>query len=396
MKFKKEILPVGRYLVSDSSGKKVTREFDESFLKEVATNSTSMIEAGLKIPAPFKHLKEAVPVTEEISDDAYSNAGYWEKIWFEDGSLYGEIEAPGETTDANSPAGKLTSTVQEVSACIKNSWKDGLGRDWGPSMLHGAPVLHPVVPGQEGFELVEDAVALSISGMMETPTQGDISCLSRDLEESGIYLPPETLLEDLPKVLTIALKQKKLNINSDDDDSEFVESRSVFMSLPGETTMPVTKREADHLLTLGAINPKNNKPFTLEDFDIADDPKDTINLSLTKTLIGDKKTTLKKRVESLIETGRTTKAFAESKLYPQIDTYNLSFGKDAAIEEAPIESLIENLEALDATKKVENKTDDVNNLSMTEEVHDPTKNDEGGEMDQAAIDACVKELLENA
>lgn len=393
MKFKKKILPVGKYLVSTSSGRKVVRDFSADYLKTVAENSTKMIEAGLKVPAPFKHLKEAVPVTEELSDDAYANAGYWEKVWFEDDGLYGELQSTGDPNDNNTPAGKLTSTVKEVSACIKDSWTDGLGREWGPSMLHGAPVLHPVVPGQDGFELMEEAVALSISGMMSEPTPMDIAELSRSLEDNGVYLPPETLLEDLPKVLTIALKQLKLAKTQDPDDTEIAETRSVFMSHTGESKVSITAKEAAYLISLNAINPKTSKPFKEEDFDIQPDPREAINLSLTKTLISDKKSTLKKRVENLIETGRTSKEFAESKLYPQIDAYNLSFGTDATIEQAAIELLVENLESLDVPNTPEDKKGGDSNLSMVESIHDPSEGDPGTEFTPEQLDEVVKEML---
>src|SRR5690606_24040473 len=99
-----------------------------------------------------------------------------------------------------------------VSVCIKDSWVDGVGREWGPCILHCAPVLHPIVPGQDGFSLLDDAVALSISGLAEETTVENLAALSKEFEDSiGIYVPPDTILADLPKVLMIALRQHKLS-----------------------------------------------------------------------------------------------------------------------------------------------------------------------------------------
>src|SRR5690606_30074180 len=122
-------------------------------------------QSGLRIPAPFQHLKEAIP-TETVEADAYNNGGYWEKFELSvvDGKnvLVGVIDTPGDVNDPNTPAGKFTSTAKEVSVCVKDQWTDGVGREWGPCILHCAGVLHPVVPGQEGFSILDDSIALSI------------------------------------------------------------------------------------------------------------------------------------------------------------------------------------------------------------------------------------------
>jgi hypothetical protein len=356
-RFKKTILPVGKYLVTRPNGSRTLKEFTADYLKTVAKNATDMLKAGLRIPAPFKHVKEAVPVEESPETNSFDNAGYWTEITVEeiDGQqvLCGIIDAPGEVDNYESPAGKLAHRIKEVSACIVDTWTDGKNRTWGPSILHGAAVVNPVVPDQKEFALLSfptDSYILSASGeVMETIDQSSIAQLSKALEDNArIYLPPDTLPQDLVKVLLVSLKQHNLSTEQPGDEAEVVDTQSVFMSLPEGKKMPLSKVQAEELVKLGAINPKTNKPFTLEDFEVSDQPTqlERYALALTTTLVDERKTTLRKRINDLIGTGRTTKEFAETRLYPEIDKYELSLGDGAKFEPNRFDLLIESLEAL--------------------------------------------------
>lgn len=350
-KLKKAILPIGEYLVSTADGGRTAKKFSESYLREVSENANKMVLAGLRIPAPFKHLKEALP-TEKVDTDSYANAGYWESFQIESikgiPTLVGIIDAPGTAEDMNTPAGKLTHTIKEVSACIKDSWTDGKGRNWGPCILHGAPVLHPIVPGQDGFALLEDSVALSVLDIVSEPTQADLAQLSTELSKSGIYVPPDTMINDLPKILITVLKQKQLSETVENDDHEIVESTSVFMSLPEGLKMKVTKSVAETMIALGAVNPGTKKAYTMEDFEIQKDQVETYALAVTDELRESKKRDLLGRVNAVVASGRTSKEFAESKIIPQIATYQLSLGDGAKFVPNNVDMMVEALEALPA------------------------------------------------
>ena len=359
-KFKKTILPVGSFLVTRPDGSRTLKEFTADYLKQVADNASKMLEAGLRIPVPFRHSRDAVPVEEVPETNSYDNAGYWEKITFEevDGqpALCGIAEVPGNPDDLESPAGKLASRVKEVSACIVDKWTDGKNRDWGPSILHGAAVVNPVVPDQREFSLLSfpsDSFILSMSSQAQEMSQGDISELSKALADSAkIYLPPDTLPEDLVKVLLVSLKQHTLLKEDPDTDAEVVDTQSVYMSLPEGTKMPLSKAQAEELVSLGALNPKTKEPFKLDDFEIqAEEPKghsdlERYALALTVQFTDERKDGLRKRVNDLIATGRTTKEYADARLFPAIDSYELSLGDGAKFEPAPVDMLVESLESL--------------------------------------------------
>ena len=357
LSFTKEILPEGQYLVTTPTGSRILKEFSADYLKTVAKNATDMIAAGLRIPIPFRHSKDAVPLEENIETDSFDNAGYWTSVYVDnvDGvaTLCGVADSPGNIDDMDTPAGKLCHRVKEVSACIVDSWRDGKNRAWGPSMLHGAAVVNPVVPGQKEFALLSfpgDSVMLSMSSMLDqAPSMESIATLSKELEKSvGIYIPPGTLPQDLIKVLLVSLKQHSLTSDQSIEDQEIIDTQSIFMSLPKGKKMPLKKVQAEELVALGALHPETKKPFKIEDFDIDDapTPESQYALALTVELVGEKKTGLKNRVNHLVNTGRTTKEYAESTLYPEVDKYELSLGEGAKFRKNAIDFLVESLEAL--------------------------------------------------
>jgi len=192
--------------------------------------------------------------------------------------------------------------------------------------------------------------------MLTQPTADSISDLSHELERSvGIFLPPETMQDDLIRVLLVSLRQHRMSIDEDDNDEEIIDAQSIFMSLPEGKKMPLTKTQADELVKLGAVNPKTSQPFVLEDFEVQapeDDPVRQYALALTKELTSERQSNLRTRVNGLIATGRTSKEYADAKLFPCIDKYELSLGSGAAFEQNNVDLLVESLESLPASKKV--------------------------------------------
>lgn len=370
------------------------KNFTKEYLKTVSDNANKMVLAGLKIPAPFKHLKEAIP-TDQVDTNSFDNGGYWDSFEIADDNgkptLFGVIDAPGDIDDMRTPAGKLSHTVKEVSACIKDSWTDGLGREWGPCILHSAPVLHPIVPNQAGFTLVEDSVALSVLDVVSEPSMVDIAQLSAELAKSGIYIPPDTIVADLPKVMITVLRQKNLALENDKDDHEVVETTSVFMSLPEGVKMKVTKQIAETMVALGAVNPKTQKAFVIEDFEIAADPMATYALAVTDQLKEQKKAELINRVNAIVAAGKTTKEFADASIFPQIDKYELSLGDGAKFQPNNIDLLVQSLEALPAVTK---PTPQGNKLPNGAEVHVNLSYDEpDNDMSADDVAKLQKEML---
>ena len=401
--FKKEILPEGEYLVTLPHGKRTLKTFTKDYLGKIVENFNRMSDVGLRVPAPFEHDPKALPVSEIPETNSFDNAGYWQELSIEDvdgkPTLFGVVNAPGNTDDMSTPAGKLANTIKEISACIKDSWTDGLGRDWGPSMLHGAPVINPVVPGQSEFTMMDGAIALSISGIVEDgPSTESIAMLAKELEDSvGIHLPVNTLPDDLIKVLIVSLKQHKLTSDQTIEDQEILDTQSIFMSLPEGTKMPLNQKQAEELVALGAINPKTKESFTVEDFDVDETPsvESRYNLALTAQLTDEKRNGLKGRVNNLVVSGRVTKEHAEAALFPEIDKYELSLGEDAKFKPNTIDLVVESLEALPAKEPVEPQSLMSNGLPTGSATHDgiPATSPTESKLTADEAEAMKKELL---
>lgn len=404
-KFTKSILPEGEYLITLSNGKQTLKRFTKDFLSTVVDNTNKMIkEGGLRIPAPFKHVEEAIPVEENVATDSFQNAGYWDSFELKEkdgvATLCGVIDAPGSVDNLDTPAGKLQNTVKEVSACIKEAWRDGKDRLWGPCILHGAPVLHPVVPGQEGFSLVDEAFALSASGMLSEPSSDSIADLSKAFSETvGIYLPPGTPPEDIVKVLMVSLNQYKLAKSVDEDEAAIVDTQSIFMSLPQGKKMPFTTKQAEELVGLGLLDPNTKEPIKIEDLKehVSDEPSPERQyaLALTQQFIDQRKNGLKDRINKLVETGRCNKEYAEATLYPEVDKYQLSLGDGAQFQKNNIDMLVESLEQLEP--KVEPSTQPDYRLSQHDLPPGATSHNgdpgEGDKMTDEQMEAMTKEML---
>ena len=373
----KKILPIGKYKVSSNRGR-IFREFDEPYLRKVADNTNKMIAAGLKIPAVFRHRKDAIPRDEQEwkefelevnkTSDPFQNAGYWQRFWIapdEKGkpSIYGEIDTPGEVSQTDSMAWRLANVNKEVSASITENFEDGKGRTWTDSLLHVAVVNHAVVPDQTDFK---DNVTIVNMSMEETDND-DISTISElvtNLKKVGINLPGNTNKSMFLRDLNIAL----LQVSERDNTGDLVPA-PIYMSI--EENMAFTEVQAKALVDGKVVNPTTGKPYTMEDLGFKAVPPTTpISLDLTAQLAELKaenekqkgvisafmkqmvtKTTdsIQKRINALVDAGKITKEYADTALQPKV-TYNLSITADQQIADHPLEMMLSAFEAMPSPK----------------------------------------------
>lgn len=168
MRFLKDIVTVGSYDIPTPSGKRIRHSFDESRLQDWADTASKMKSAGLRIPAPFAHSEDALPV--QVGNDgmlprADLNAGFWESVWYDDErkTLVGLLDAPGKEDDPNTPAGKIAKSVKDVSIYVRPEFTDGKGQEWKDAIMHIACVTHPIQPDQSNFQPAEDGLAISMA-----------------------------------------------------------------------------------------------------------------------------------------------------------------------------------------------------------------------------------------
>lgn len=360
---RKEILPTGTYSVMTANGR-VTKEFSPSYLRHVAKNANKMIKAGLRIPTPFGHSKDAVP---HASDNPKDNAGYWHRFWVsnENGKpgIWGEVEAPGSEEDTNSPYYKAKHTAKETSVCIHEHYVDGKQRKWDNAIMHVALVNHPVVPGQKDFEHVPENTSVVNMSMLSTESTLDnanISGLVKKLRDVvKLYLPDNCTIETLVKDLTVAVGQYELC--SPKQDGSIVPA-PVYLSTQAkikDENMPMTNEQIQSIIATGAVNPVTGKPFTADDFAVqsqvsSEDKKSAALLkAFTNKLVEQAKNSVVARINSLVESGRISKEYADTHLQPKVEFQMSLIGtqENPAIADHPLGMTLSALESLPAPTK---------------------------------------------
>lgn len=353
MKYVKEILTEGEYEVSTFSGSK-KKVFTSDDLKKISSTASKMLKAGIKIPAPFKHLQEGVFVTpvEEVTEsvDPVKNAGFWEKIYVrknEHGtmSLYGVIDAPGKEDDPDSPAYKVSRTVKDTSIGLLPGFKDGKGRAWGDhAVAHIALPVDPIEPDQTNFlplpdSEIEDYEVIAMSRKMI----GNVSQVLTLLKDRGISLPADTTNENFLDRLLVALMQDQKTSNSSlgqKPSNGKVESYPIMMSL--------TKKQVEAILAANLQNPETGASFTAEDLkevpsDVEQYKKAAEMMSVQLNAIYQER--YKDRIAALVSSGRVNQNYAETNLLPLVNSIQMSF-KNGKADENHLDLTLKALEAL--------------------------------------------------
>ncbi len=354
MKFVKEILTEGEYEVSTFEGSK-KKVFTSSDLRKISTTASKMLKAGIKIPAPFKHIQEGVFVTpvEEVveSPDPAKNAGFWEKIYVRKNdhgtvSLYGVIDAPGKEDDPDSPAFKVSRTVKDTSIGLLPGFKDGKGRTWGDfAVAHIALPVDPIEPDQTNFiplpdSEVEDYEVIAMSRKMT----GNVSQVLTLLSDRGIDLPADTTNENFLDRLLVALMQNQKGTSSlnQKPSNGKVESYPIMMSL--------TKKQVEAILAANLQNPETGNSFTAED--LKDVPSDVEQYKKAAEMMSVQLNSVYQdryndRIKALVASNRISQAFADANLIPLVNSVQMSFENGKPKQNA-LDITLQALEALPA------------------------------------------------
>ena len=369
----KEILPVGNYAVNSPQGR-VARSFDVESITRHAATANNMLQRGLRIPCPFAHHKEAVPVKSTVEPSPYNNAGYWELFSIRKNdkgkpALFGIIDLPGSDNEPDSPYYKAKNTAKEVSISIKPEYLDGTGTKWEDVIMHVALVNHPVVPDQEPFKDIPDGSLVVNMSLLETEDEldnyspGMIASIKNALSQLNIFLPADTSAKTfLRDILTAATQAAQGN-----QGRNHLEPVPIYMST-GDSHVDAAQAKA--IIDAKTLNPTTGKPFTMEDLGFKtapvapaapatlsteeanklrdDNKKLTILLSaMSARWKSDLTASIKNRIDSLLASGRITKEIAEQKLLPHL-AFELSTTSDGQFAPHPLEATLSAFEALPA------------------------------------------------
>lgn len=376
--FEKTILKEGKYRQWNEAQKKyefvpVTRER----LQNLVQTFTKMKSNGMKVPGPWKHDFgiTALSVGDNgLLADSTQNAGFWDDLTTKidsDGkmALVGKIDAPGDPNDPNTPAGKIGTIVKDTSIYTRRNVPFTTDKDevLDEAIMHIALVTHPIETGQSNFQLKEEESNLVMSNMVDdeelAEEQADdseesnsnptnLSQLVDDLKNiCKLFLPPSTTIDNIVENLSIAVGQYKLLQSPEDGSGVKTDSFQVEPLLMSH--LDATQIEA--LISGKVVNPKTGKAYAKEDFGSAqpqqpDTQTQLVMAAMQNSMQADRRRSYRSRIDSLVGSGRTTKAFADSNLYPQADNYNIEF-KDGAVATPMIESLIMSLESIPAPER---------------------------------------------
>lgn len=394
-KFKKLIVTPGTHNVGRVDGSSEIVPITKERIATWAKNTNIAKSLGVKIPAPFAHqdlnknfplpvilgtdgasLADAYSGYSGISWDAAINAGFWEDDFTIDpttGGLIGHVEAPGDEKDSNSIAGKIGTTVKETSVFVMGPRKvvvNGVEHEIGEHLAHVACCLHPSQPGQRNFEPVKVqltpdlklAMSFCMADMVGSPANnapaGAASVVPatnamedptkpKDLELTNLLtmlrnvcyvdLADSTTRESLINDLSLALRQKSADQQETEKDQDSLTQRP-----EGADTKSPSIAMTTNLLPNGTA-PKVDPV-------VVPTAADTLLAMTMSNLIVSKKDALKKRIDRLVATGRTTKVFADAKLYAPVLALAMSpaqlatAGGDISKVRDSVEDLIEGLE----------------------------------------------------
>lgn len=262
----------------DEGGRWVREEtFSIDRLNKIAAIAAKMSDEKIKIPAPFAHRdknkKYVFPVKGDGADaldalhnkplawDASINGGFWRDLRFVDDAsainpefqpgpgLIGTVDTFGDPSDLNSPAGKVSRTVQETSICVLKNYKPPMSdAPYEDYIAHIAMPVHAVEPGQDNFAEVaamseesdDDLIVVSMSDLVQANDGADAQ--EQDdpemvevlgfLTQLKIDLPPDTNRDNLISVLRITLRQKIA------DQKEMTQGNPLTQAPAGSTSKP--------------------------------------------------------------------------------------------------------------------------------------------------------------
>ena len=364
MRFKKPIVTTGVYSIPGDIPRKV--EVTSNRLTHWASQFEKMKTAGISVPAPWNHSKEAFPMStgnDGTLPRSDLNAGWWDKVWVEDNTLWGEVDVP-----SNEDAVKIGTNVKESSIYVRPSFTDGSGTEWKDSLMHIALVTHPIENGQGNFEPVEQGLALAMSQLTEplsmaSPEKAEEQFHasnnvgpgeSKDSQQQGVQgmlellrsvqidLPEDTNEVNFMERLMVALRQKKTSEQPEDQSittpPEGAKEQPAPVAMSQETKSKIQEEE----VTL-------SHEETVEEEVVMSHPKFKAASQTISFLLGhigqQEKNALSARRNDLVATGKVTEAYAAEHLDPSIGSFQMSFGDNGAPELCAASQIMDALES---------------------------------------------------
>jgi hypothetical protein len=383
MRFKKPIVTTGVYTIPGDVPRKV--KINQERLAHWKAQFDKMKEAGVSVPAPWNHSKEALPMS--VGNDGTLprsdiNAGWWDRLWVEDGTLWGELDVP-QSADAV----KIGTNVKETSIYVRPDFEDGSGNKWQDSLMHIALVTHPIENGQGNFTPVgdESGLAISMSHLTEPLEMASPEKAEEQVSSNPVGVSPdrENSQNGVPALLE-ALRAVMIDLPEDTNDTNFMERLLVALRQKKASEHPEDKsvskppEGAKEQPAPVAMSQENAKEIEASSDDkqleevVMSHPKFQAAQKTVNFLMGhignQHKEQLASRRDTLISEGKITEEYAAQHLNPSIDGFQMSFGEDGSVSECAAAQIMDALEAAPSlTTNIlggSNSSQDLNKLAL--------------------------------
>lgn len=225
MKFWKEVIRPGTYYPLDASGQRKEVTISRNRIDHWAKTLKAMVQAGNRIPVPYHHTDDAVPIAfDSTSPSTYDCAGYALDAYVDpSGALQVLIEPATEEDEKN-----FNTRVKDVSIRT-NNWLDGAGKAFNDAITHIAACFHPIMTQQKPFVPAE-GMALSLTMAADYTENGpegnkaatnSLESVCQLLAEHGFDVgddvTPENFIERLGTALRAVKSWKEKEAGEEDD-----------------------------------------------------------------------------------------------------------------------------------------------------------------------------------
>jgi len=400
MKFTKEIVGPGKYRATKpGTNERVETVITPQRIEHWVNTFTKMKEAGLKIPAPFKHRMDMLALTNEQADlltkqeqaGSINNGGYWDDLFVDTktGKLCGVLDAPNKET-----AAKIGTDVQECSLLSLPTYEDGLGRKWDDGILHIALVTNPIVPGQENFQPLTDSpvTAIAMSQFVEAfdPTTSEPT--------PDLATPASAIVDSSPSGEALALPVPS-------SETGVTEALSVLkefgIELPVDTT---TETLSDRIVMVGraVLSAKNessdnelNQDYRIKTGGIQMSQTVTADSPQGKFAMKQQVNKITDRLTAIVKSGRVSADYIKEVIHPHMAGCQMSLEIDDEGNLGPtsLDITLDALERLPVNAALTGA--DPVNLGEAYSITEPHKQSKGAEITEADAEKVVATLFKN-
>jgi hypothetical protein len=363
--FRKVIARPGTYLAKNLTGGRTAKTLTKEDLQEIAKTGNEMLKSGHLIPAPYGHTDPKgvypQPLFQQTADgktelidsqsnhssrwDHAINAGFWTGFETdESGALVGTLEAEGDESNPETHAGRIGKTFKQTSALLASEWTDGKGIKFTNAPLHICLTNKAVEPDQKNFEPVKNDSTLAVAMTFSEDDLLNMSLDGQDTSTANDSSLPASASPEIINKIREALKSKlKVTLPDDTDGTNFLDR---FLTV---LTNLQDKEDGEDLFSEPKGTETLQSPTVMStDSNPTTDKRSEVLLS---TLVENKKSSFKQRIETLVSEGKIGRKYADSVLTPAIDAFTMSLDditEDGTFKPNYIEMSLATLEEKDS------------------------------------------------